>query len=176
MRIPLLRIAFATALILAIPLAMMQISDDWQWGFFDFVAMGVLLFGAGMTYELVARRGGGTAYRAATGLAVLTSVVLMWVNAAVGIIGDGPVNALYVGVIAVGIVGAAIARLKPRGMALALFAMALAQLAVPVLALVIWDPPFDPGIAPVLALNAVFALLFAGSGLLFRRARSTLAS
>jgi hypothetical protein len=170
LRKPIFRIALITALILAIPLTMMQMSDDWQWGFFDFVAMGALLFGAGMTYELVAGRGGSTAYRAATALAVLTSVVLLWVNAAVGIIGDGPVNALYVGVIAIGIIGAIIARLKPRGMAWALFAMALAQLAVPVLALLIWDPPFDPGIVPVFALNAVFALLFAGSGVLFRRA------
>jgi hypothetical protein len=66
------------------------------------------------------------------------------VNAAVGIIGDGPVNVMYFGVPAIGIIGALIARLEPNGMARALFAMALAQMAVPVIALVVWNPPFDP--------------------------------
>jgi len=55
---------------------------------------------------------------------------------------------------------------------------------VPVIALAIWkagwqdlltdpnspNPPFDPGIAPVLGLNAVFAALWLVSALLFRRA------
>ena len=164
MRKPLLRIALITAIILAIPLVMMQLSDDWRWGFFDFIFMGALLFGAGTTYELIARLGGSTAYRAATGLAVFTALILVWVNAAVGVIGDGAVNLMYVGVLAVGIVGTGLARLKARGMARTLFAMTLAQLAVPVLALVIWNPPFDPGIMPV------FAVLFVGSGLWFWRA------
>jgi hypothetical protein len=35
---------------------------------------------------------------------------------------------------------------------------------------VIWNPPFSPGIVPVFILNGVFAALFAGSALLFRRA------
>jgi len=52
-------------------------------------------------------------------------------------------------------------------MANALFAMAFAQLAVPVPVLAIWEPPFAPGIAPAFALNAVFALLFVGSGRYF---------
>lgn len=138
MKKTLLRIAIATALILAIPLAMMQISNEWHWGLFDFVFMGALLFGAGTTYELVARQGGSTSYRAATAIAVATSLVLVWVNAAVGIIGDGPVNLMYVAVLATGVIGAILARLKAPGMARTLFAMALVQMLVPVLALMIW--------------------------------------
>jgi xanthine/uracil permease len=123
-------------------------------------------------------------YRAAIGIACATGFVLVWINAAAGIIGDGPVNLLYVGVLAVGFVGAVIARFQPRGLALALFATAVAQMLVPVIALAIWkagwqdlltdpnspNPPFDPGIAPVLGLNAVFAALWLVSALLFRRA------
>jgi hypothetical protein len=124
------------------------------------------------------------AYRAAVGVACATGFILFWINAAAGIIGDGPVNLMYLGVLAVGFIGACIARFQPRGMAVALFATALAQMLVPVIALVIWKagfdsllidpgspkPPFDPGIAPVFGLNAVFVLLFLGSALLFRRA------
>lgn len=125
-----------------------------------------------------------TAYRVATGLAVAAALVLIWVNAAVGIIGDGPVNLLYLGVLAVVFVGAFIARFQPRGMALALFATAVAQMLVPVVALVIWkagwqdllidpnspNPPFDPGIGPVFGLNAVFAMLWVVSAWVFRKA------
>ena len=127
---------------------------------------------------------GGTAYRVATGIAVATALVLVWMNAAVGIIGDGPVNLMYSGVLIVGFVGAFIARFQSRGMALALFATAVAQLLVPVIALVIWkagwqdllvdpnspNPPFDPGIAPVFGLNAVFVMLWVVSAWLFRKA------
>jgi hypothetical protein len=127
---------------------------------------------------------GGTAYQVATGIAVAAALVLFWMNAAVGIIGDGPVNLMYLGVLTVGFVGAFIARFQPRGMALALFATAVAQTLVPVIALVIWkagwqdllinpnspNPPFDPGIAPVFGLNAVFAMLWVVSAWMFRKA------
>jgi hypothetical protein len=180
------RLAWAAVvvLILLVPLIAMQFTDEVKWDLFDFAFMGALLFGTGLTYELVARRGGTIAYRVAVGVACATGLVLVWINAAVGIIGDGPVNLMYLGVLAVGFVGAFIARFQPRGMALALFATAVAQMLVPVIALVIWkagwqdllidpnspNPPFDPGIAPVFGLNAVFAMLFVGSALLFRRA------
>ncbi len=70
----------------------------------------------------------------------------------------------------VGLIGAIIARFAPRGMSWALFAMALAQAVVPVIAFFIWRPDFDLGVVQIFALNAGFVLLFAVSGLLFRRA------
>ena len=136
------------------------------------------------TTELVARKGGTIAYRAAVGVACATGFILFWINAAAGIIGDGSVNLMYGGVLAVGFIGAFIARFQPRGMSRALFATALAQMLVPVIALVIWQagwqdllidpnsphPPFHPGIAPVFGLNAVFAMMWIVSALLFRHA------
>jgi hypothetical protein len=133
---------------------------------------------------MIARERGTIAYRIAVGIACATAFVLVWINAAAGIIGDGPVNLLYLGVLAIGFAGAFIARFRPRGMALALLATAVAQMLVPVMALVIWragwqqllvdptspHPPFHPGIRPVFALNAVFTMLWALSALLFRRA------
>jgi len=127
---------------------------------------------------------GDTAYRAAVGVALAAAFILVWLTAAVGIIGDGPVNLMYFGVLAIGIIGAFIARLEPHGMARALFATALAQMLVPVIALLIWKagwqevlihpnsphPPFHPGVAPVFGLNSFFAMLFAASALLFRYA------
>jgi hypothetical protein len=176
--------AIVVTILLMIPLVAMRVSDEWNWSLFDFVFMGTLLFGSALTYELVARQVGVTAYRMAVGLACATGLVLLWINAAVGIIGDGPVNVLYLGVLAVGFVGALIARFRPRGMAWALFATAVTQMLVPIIALVIWQagwevllvdpnspyPPFAPGIGPVFVLNGIFAALWIGSALLFRQA------
>jgi hypothetical protein len=49
-------------------------------------------------------------------------------------------NVMYFGVVVVGLVGAAIARLRARGMALALVETAIAQMLVPFIALVSGRP------------------------------------
>lgn len=175
--------AVIVAIILLIPLVLTLLGsgvdgEGWHWTLSDFVFMGVLLFGAGLAYELVARKMSNGAYRAAVGVAVAAAVLLVWINAAVGIIGDGDLdspNGMYFGVLAVGIVSALIARFKPQGMARALFATAIAQMSVPVIALIIWKSAFfnPPGVLGVFALNTFFAMLFVGSALLFRRASAT---
>jgi hypothetical protein len=90
---------------------------------------------------------------------------LFWINGAVGIIGseDNPANVLYGGVLAALLIGTIVARLEPQGMTRALFATALAQALVPVIALVIWTPEVSSGIVQVFMLNAFFVTLFAAS-------------
>ncbi len=169
-----IRMALVTGFILLIPLVAMQFTDEVDWSLGDFVVAGVLLFGSGLTYELVARKGGTIAYRAAVGVAIAAALLLIWINLAVGLIGseDNPANMLYLGVLYIGLIGAIIARLKPRGMARVLFAMGLAQFLVPVIALIIWKPSFSepPGVVGVFFLNAFFAMLFVVSALLFLHA------
>jgi len=108
--------AVVVALILLIPLVAMQFTSEVNWTLSDFVFAGVLLFGAGLTYEL-ARKAGGIAYRAAVGVALAAAFLLVWINGAVGIIGneDNPANLMYGGVLAVGIIGAMIARFQATG-------------------------------------------------------------
>lgn len=167
-------VAFATASILMLPLVAMVFTNEVNWSLFDFIVMGILLFGTGLTYVLISKISDSMAYRTAVGVAVVAGFLLIWVNLAVGIIGseDNPANQLYAGVLAVGIIGAGIAHLRPRGMALTLFATALAQMLVPVIAMIIWRPSFEetPGIVGVFILNAFFAALFVVSALLFRNA------
>jgi hypothetical protein len=162
------RIALVMAVILLLPLLAMQFTDEVVWDLADFVVAGVLLLGAGLTYELVARKGGTLAYRAAIGVAVATALILVWMNLAVGLIGneENPANLMYVGVLAVGVIGAVITRLQPNGMARALFATAIAQVSVGVIALV-------AGLGFTLILNGFFAALWVGSAMLFRRAANT---
>ena len=170
-------VALATAAILMLPLAAMQFTREVNWSLFDFLVMGVLLGGSGLAYVLLSTISSNTAYRAGTAVAVAAGLLLVWVNLAVGIIGseDNPANVLYAGVVLVGLLGAGIARLQPRGMARALFAAAITQMLVPVTALLIWRPALNdpPGVAGVFMLNAFFAALFVVSGLLFRHASTT---
>jgi hypothetical protein len=168
--------AAVVALILTVPLVAMQFTDEVVWTLFDFIFAGTLLFGSALAYELVATKGGTIAYRAAVGVALAAALLLIWINGAVGIIGseNNPANLLYGGVLAIGLIGAIVALLEPRGMARTLFAMALAQALVPVIALIIWTPQVTsgegPGIVGVFVLNSFFVMLFVGSALLFRRA------
>ncbi|MEG4218844.1 hypothetical protein QUA27_26330 [Microcoleus sp. Pol14C6] len=174
-------LALGTAFILLMPWLAMLFTDRVVWDLTDFIVAGALIFGTGLAYELVARKGGTMAYRVAVGIALAAALLLVWMNLAVGIIGseDNPVNLMYFGVLAIGILGAAIARLRPQGMARTLFATALAQALVPAIALIVEKPQVNSieaslGVLGVLGLNAFFVMMFIGSGLLFRRSRMRL--
>ena len=160
-------IALAVACVLLIPFL-----TGAPWDETDYIVAGVLLFGTGVAFELVARNARTRSYRFATAIALGTALLLTWINLAVGIIGNenNPANLMYFGVVAVGFVGAVIARFKPHGMSRALFATATAQALVPVIALMIWKPPITMGVVLVFGLNAFFVMLFIGSALLFRHA------
>jgi hypothetical protein len=161
----------AAAAVLAVPLVAMQFTDEVVWTLSDFVIMGVLVAGTGVLFELALTRTGSIAYRAASGVALAAAFLLVWVNLAVGVIGASghPANLMYAGVLAVGIGGAVGAGLEPRGMARALAATAVAQVAVGAVALIAaLGSPWH-----VIGATAMFAGLFAGSAWLFRTAART---
>ncbi len=115
------------AFLLLLPLVAMQFTREVNWNLSDFVVIGVMLLAACGTYELGARMSSSTAYRAAFGIAVVAGFLLVWINLAVGIIGNenNRANLMFGGVLMVGAVGALIARFQPHGMARALVAQAL---------------------------------------------------
>lgn len=171
----LLPVVLVPSCILLIPAAAMLFkAEGWAWNPADFVVAWVFIAGAVAAYKFVASKAPNRAYRVAAGVAVATGLILLWVNGAVGLIGseDNPANLMYAGVLAVGLIGAAIARFQPLGMARALFVTAVTQFLVPVIALILWRPDFSPGVAPVFGLNFGFVVMFAGSALLFRHAGS----
>ncbi len=170
--------AIAVACLLMIPLVGTLFfsganGSGWHWSPSDFVFMGILLFGSAATYELVSRKMPRGVYRAAVGVAMTTVVILMWINGAVGIIGDSDVNALYLGVVVIGFLGALVARFRPQGMSRALITMAIAQALVPVIALIIGVTDFAPGVLGVFILNSFFVFMFIVSAILFRQAGQT---
>ena len=162
--------------VLLIPLWGTLYDDDWNWHWSAFVRWGVFVFICALTYQLVVQNTSNKAYQFAMGLAVATACVLIMANfvLAVGDEEASLANFTYFGVVVVGLIGAVIARLRAGGMALALVGTAIAQLLVPFIAPVFKQANVAPGEAvPVIGLNGVFAVLFAISALLFRRAAQT---
>lgn len=114
---------------------------------------------------------GITVYRLAVGLAIATPLLLVWMIGAVGALGyeGNPADWMYIGVFAVGIVCAVAARFRPAGMARALFATALAQALVAVIALIagLHHAPYM-SVREILGFNGFFIALWIASALLFR--------
>ena len=168
-----LRIAYwsTAALVLLAPLVAMLFTSEVDWSAYDVLFAGALLLGVGLPLELVVRKTGDTAHRWAFGLALAAAFLLVWINGAVGVLGseDNDANLLYGGVLAVGGVGALLARFRPRGMARAMTATALAHASVALGALVGgWGGPAT-GPFEVVALNGFFVALWAASAVLFQR-------
>ncbi|MCE9644015.1 hypothetical protein K8Q93_02110 [Candidatus Parcubacteria bacterium] len=115
-------------------------------------------------------------YKVATGLSVIGLFLLVWINGAVQIIGDvgdfDSPNGLYLGVLAVWFIGALLSRFKSLGMSYTLFAMALVQFCVPLIAYLFWPPSvyaWMPSVLGIFILNSIWVMLFTVSGFLFRQ-------
>lgn len=164
----------AAGLLLLPAVAMQFPGSGVDWDETDFVVMGAMLAAACGTYELAAWMSGSRLYRAAVGVAVVAAFLMAWVSLAVGIIGpeDNPLNLMYVGVYAVGFIGALLARYRAPGMALTLLATAAVQASVAVVAMV---TAFSAGhgwveVLRQLVLNGFFVTMWLVSALLFHLA------
>jgi len=164
----------AAAFLLLLPLLLMQVTDEVNWSVGDFIGAGVLMLGVGLPLEIAVRRSASAAYRWGAALALLTAFLLSWLSLGVGVIGaDGdPANVLYAGVLAVGIAGAVVARFEARGLYRTLLAVALAQGAVAVGAVLAGLGAPTSGPLQIVVLNGAFIALWLGASALFRRAAS----
>ena len=170
-----LRWVLITAVVLAVPALAMVLrlgvpdpgsgTGGVNWGPMDFAIIGVLVLGSGLLFEYASARAGTVAHKAAVAIAVAAGLFLVWVNLAVGMIGDegNPANLMYIFVLFVALVGASIARFEPREASMAMFATAAAHLVVVVIALV-------AGLRPELRADAFFITAWVASALLFRQA------
>jgi hypothetical protein len=78
----LIGILAAAALLLLIPFL-----ADAPWSVFDFVLAGVLLFGAGLVFEMILRTIKKFEHRIAISAVVLAALLLVWIELAVGLFG-----------------------------------------------------------------------------------------
>jgi len=144
-----------------------------NWDLADFALALALVAGLGGGAWLALRRSRSLAYRAGAGLALVASVLLVWSNAAVGLIGaaGNDANALFAGPPVAALAGGILARFRPRGLAIALAAAAALQISIGAVALTAglgaggaaW--PRD-----ILFATGFFAALWLAAAWLFRKA------
>lgn len=138
------------------------------WTLADFVVMGVLLASALLSLELAVHVSEKPAYRTATAVAVTAAFLLSWSDLAVGFVG-----LVFLGVLAVAIAGAFVAKLQPDGMARAMAATAVMQVLVGVGAVLVGRTSaeaYGTHDAATAIGTIVFAALWLLSAGLFRRA------
>jgi hypothetical protein len=153
------------AFLLLLPLMAMPFTSEVNWTLSDFLFAGLLFGTVGGLLELAVRLSANTAYRTAAAIGLGVSFLVVWANGAVGIIGNenDPINLVFFGILAVGLIGAVIVRFRPQGMVLSLTAMAILMLAMA--AYVVMTNPNREAL-----FIAVFAGLWLASAMLFRKA------
>ena len=162
-----LRVALVALGLLMVPLVASRLVEGWNWHAGSFVIVYVLFFGIGMAYAVIAKKMGAWSYKAGVGIALAAAFGLGWSNMVHVADSGNPANLMYYSVLAVGGIGAWLARLEARGLARTLFVMAATLALIAVM--------LPSGAPPYLARNmvvghGVLVALFTASGLLFRRA------
>lgn len=160
------------AALLSVPWVAMRFTAEVNWTGSDFLVMGAVLAIACGAYEIAARASGSFAYRVAAGIAILAGFLLVWVNLAVGVVGETthPANLMFVGVLLVGIVGALVARLRAQGMAKALAATAATQALACAVGLFFFRAEGPRQAMALAILTAILVAAWLLSAWLFRRA------
>lgn len=162
----------AIALLVAPFIAMQLHAEGVNWTLSDFIFAGVILATVGALLELTVRLSPNASYLGGVALALLGSLLVVWSNLAVGIVGseENPLNQLFFAAVVVGIATATFARFRARGMSWAMIATAISLAVAFVIATSSSsDEPNVSHFVELFGLSA-FALLFVASAALFRRA------
>jgi hypothetical protein len=79
-------IAAMTLALLMVPATAMLFTAEVRWGIEDFAIAALLLFGAGMTHALAARRTRTTKQRVAVAFLLAAALALVWAELAIGLL------------------------------------------------------------------------------------------
>ncbi|MES2754326.1 MAG: hypothetical protein V4659_06640 [Pseudomonadota bacterium] len=143
------------------------------WTLSDYVVMGVLFGIVGLLFELATRISRNRWYRAGAAVTVAGVFLLIWVNLAVGFLGDedNRANLIFFGVLAVAFVGGALGRFRAGAMARAMTLTAAVQVAVGAGAWTAgWALPGYDGVYEVLLGTTMFTGLWLVAAGFFLRA------
>jgi hypothetical protein len=167
--------AIATLAILLIPFIAKA-----DWSPMDFIIAGFLLFCTGFTFKLATWKANSVTYKVAAAIALGSGLFLIWANLAVGIVGseNNPINVLYFGVIAIGLIGSVISGFRANGMTYTMFSMAGSLFLIALIVLITGEAEINdfPGrsIWGFWAFHAFFAVQFVIAALLFYSAAKEL--
>lgn len=150
-----------------LPLIAMQFTREVRWTASDFVFVAIMLGGTALLYEIAVLTRRSYAYRGGIALALAATFLLIWINGAVGIIGNegNPANLIFAAPPVTAFIGALIARFGARGMARAMAAAGVVQIAIGLIAVSM------EAIIPFV--TVFFAALWLTGAVLFNRAIQT---
>ena len=154
----------AAAALLVAPAVAMRFTTEVNWTASDFVFAALVFGTVGLLAEAAVRMSRHWAYRAGAAFALAAAFLIVWSNAAVGMIGneDNVYNLYFFGVVALALIGAAASRFRAGGMALTALIAGAAQVG-----LALGGYSADPRGA---VLSAALAGLWLLSAALFRTA------
>lgn len=159
------------AFILVAPLVAMLFTEEVNWGPMDFLFAAFVVGGSGLLFELGIRRSTDNAYRTGIVVGLAATFFLVWSNAAVGFVGSGAntANVLYLALLAVPFISGFVTGFHARGLLGTMVLTAVVQVAITAFV-------FATGLVAeeermiILAINAIFLLLWSGAAMLFRQA------
>jgi hypothetical protein len=159
----------------ALPIALLTVPwlARWPWTAADFIVAAAMFAIVGGTFELAVRASDNASYRWGAVVALATALALVWINLAVGIIGneDNPLNLMFFGVVAVALLGSIAARFRAAGMATAMLAAGVIQALIGAGVFVLNAGAGEPpGRSGLLILIEIFALAWFSSAWLFHKA------
>jgi hypothetical protein len=155
----------SAAALLITPLIAMQFTPDVRWDAADFLFAAIILGIVGGLVELTIRLTANWISRLGAFFAISASFMLIWSNAAVGLIGNGdnPINLLFGAVLAVAVLGTCLSRIHASILPAAMLAAGASQALIGLFA-GIWGSDFRGGVftivlaLPWLVASALFAV------------------
>ena len=153
------------AFLLILPGIAMQFTSEVNWDRSDFAIFGVMLLVACGIYEAATRFTASKAYRLGVGLPELAGFLIIWVNAAVGIIGNESnlANIMFYLIPPIALLASIVARFKAPGMVRAMQFTAAAQASTALITVAM-------GWGHIWVLTAVFVAIWLTSAQLFNKA------
>ena len=148
----------------------MQFTDEVNWTGGDFLFAAIAIGVTGLAFELAVRVAPDLSARLGFALALAGALLMVWINAAVGIIGSSAndANALYGFVLLVGLLAAVLGNFRPAAMVRAMLATATAQVLLTVIAIVVGLGQPEASALELMAVNGFFMPFWLGSAFLFR--------
>lgn len=156
-------VILVTGVLLLFPLIAMQFTTEVVWTLSDFLIAGLLLSCTGAAFVLALHKMENNSYRLGVGIALISTLFLVWANLAVGIVGNESedINVLYYIIPAIGLVGAFLSRFQSHGLSYTLSAMAVIPLIIAIVALMgyLQEPPHNSA-TQILGINMFFTVMF----------------
>lgn len=144
-----------------------------DWDTLDYAVFGAMLLVGGIIFTLAKRKANGAPYKFGAGVALLAAFAMVWINGAVGIIGDSSndANMMFFGILGVAGLGSIIGRFKPKGMSRAMVVTAIVQAGVGGFAIIGRLGSSGPAWPDdIMITTAFFVTLWLVSAWLFRKA------